>query len=87
VNLNEFFETVLKELEVAVEYENEENEDNGTSWEAVNENPRVFCSVGPTPADALYKMGYQLASEGIEYWTASSVHFDDEGTCYLTIYV
>lgn len=59
---------------------------SGDSYEAVNENPRVFCSSGPTPVDALRAMSDILKSEGIKTWTASSVHFDDE-LHYLTIYV
>jgi len=56
------------------------------SYEAVNENPRVFCSTGTSPAEALYNMADELAINNIEYWTASSTHFDDEGNFYLTIY-
>lgn len=59
---------------------------DGDSYEAVNENPRVFCSSGPTPVDALRAMSDILKTEGIKTWTASSVHFDDE-LHYLTIYV
>lgn len=58
----------------------------GDSYEAVNEKPRVFCSSGPTPVDALRAMSDILKAEGIDTWTASSVHFDDEAH-YLTIYV
>lgn len=59
----------------------------GDSYEAVNEQPRVFCSSGPTPVDALRAMSDILKTEGIKTWTASSVHFDDDGVHYLTIYV
>ena len=57
------------------------------SYEAVNENPRVFCSTGKSPAEALYNMADELAINNIEFWSAASTNFDDEGTCYLTIYV
>lgn len=59
---------------------------DGDSYEAVNEKPRVFCASGPTPVDALRAMSDILRKEGIETWSASSVHFDDEAH-YLTIYV
>ena len=59
---------------------------SGDSYEAVNENPRVFCATGPTPVDALRAMSDILKAEGIDCWTASSVHFDEEGTHYITIY-
>lgn len=59
---------------------------DGDSYEAVNENPRVFCSSGPTPVDALRAMSDILKENKIKTWTASSVHFDDE-LHYLTIYV
>jgi hypothetical protein len=60
---------------------------SGDSYEAVNENPRVFCSNGPTPVDALRAMSDILKENGVKTWTASSVHFDDDRTHYLTIYV
>ena len=60
---------------------------DGDSYEAVNETPRVFCSSGPTPVDALRAMSDLLKAEGITTWSASSVHFDDEGVHYLTIYL
>jgi hypothetical protein len=56
------------------------------SYEAYNENPRVFCSHGPNPSAALKAMAKILKKEDICYWTASSVNFDDDGICYLTIY-
>jgi len=59
---------------------------DGDSYEAVNENPRVFCSHGPTPVDALRAMADILKENGIDTWKASSVHFDEEGTHFLTIY-
>jgi hypothetical protein len=60
---------------------------DGESYEAVNEEPRVFCSSGPTPVDALRAMSDILAKNKIKTWTASSVHFDDDGVHYFTIYV
>jgi hypothetical protein len=60
---------------------------DGDSYEAVNEQPRVFCSSGPSPVDALKAMSDILSKHGIKTWTASSVHFDDDGVHYLTIYV
>lgn len=60
---------------------------DGDSYEAVNENPRVFCSNGPTPVDALRAMSDILKENKVKTWTASSVHFDDDGVHYLTIYV
>lgn len=60
---------------------------DGDSYEAVNEEPRVFCASGPTPVDALRAMSDVLSKNKIKTWTASSVHFDDEGVHYLTIYV
>lgn len=57
------------------------------AWAAVNENPLVFCSCGKTPSAALKAMAKILKENDIQIWSASNVDFDDEGVCYLTIYV
>lgn len=59
---------------------------DGKSYEAVNEEPRVFCAYGPTPADALRAMAELLTKHKITTWSASSVNFDRD-THYLTIYL
>lgn len=57
------------------------------AYEAINENPRVFCSSGKTPQHALSEMAGLLHTNNITSWSAASVNFDDEGTHYLTIYL
>lgn len=61
-------------------------DDSSGAYEADNEQPRVFCSYGTTPAMALYNMGDIIALNGIESWTASAVNIDEDGVCHLTIY-
>ena len=55
-------------------------------WEATAEQPRVFCSAGPTPLAALDAMISILEEAGVDFWKSSSVHVDDDGTHHLTIY-
>lgn len=57
------------------------------AWEAVNENPLVFCSYGKSPSEALDAMSKILRENSVHIWTAANTEFDDEGVCYLTIYV
>lgn len=59
----------------------------GDAYEAIHEHPTVFCSSGPTPADALRAMADLLAKSGVDTWSGASVNFDREGTHYLTIYL
>ena len=57
-------------------------------YEAVNENPRVFCAYAKTPAKALERMATLLRENDIRWLSASSVNYieDDKLFC-VTIYV
>ncbi len=58
------------------------------AYEAIMENPRVFCSYGDTPAKALKRMAKLLENKEIKYFSASDVgYIADEDIHYVTIYV
>lgn len=58
------------------------------AYEAINENPRVFCAYGDTPAQALKRMSKLLESNDIKFFSAAHVGFiAEEHTHYITIYV
>lgn len=57
------------------------------SYEAVNDNPRVFVAFGETPAKALKNMAKILKRNDIVWWNASSVDYiDDDELFYMTVY-
>ncbi len=59
------------------------------AYEAVNENPQVFCAYGRTPAKALRAMSKLLKEHNVDWWSAATVgKIDDEENMYhMTIYI
>ena len=58
------------------------------AYEAVNENPQVFCSYGTTPAKALKAMSKLLKEHNIQWWSAAVVgKIDEDDMYYMTIYI
>jgi hypothetical protein len=58
------------------------------AYEAINEEPRVFCAYGKTPAKALTNMAKLLKKSEIFWMSASHVSYiEEEDLFYITIYV
>ena len=58
------------------------------AYEAINENPRVFCAYGKNPAQAFNKMSKLLKDHNINWLSAAHVGYSEEDNLYyITIYV
>jgi hypothetical protein len=61
------------------------------TYEAVNENPRVFVAYGETPAQVLINMSSILDNNDILWWSSASVQVsefdDDDYKFYMVVYV
>lgn len=59
-----------------------------TAYEAINDNPRVFCAYGKTPVKVLRNMAKLLKENEIEWMSASHVSYlEEEELFYMTLYV
>lgn len=58
------------------------------AYEAIAENPRVFCAYGESPSQALRRMAKLLENKEIKFFSASHVGYvPEEQTYYINIYV
>jgi len=58
------------------------------AYEAIAENPRVFCSYGNTPSQALRRMAKILENKEIKFFSAAHVGYvEEESLHYINIYV
>lgn len=56
-------------------------------WEAVNENPRVFCAVAETPAQAFEEMAEILYDNNVPFVTATTTHHTNENEFTIIVYI
>jgi hypothetical protein len=61
------------------------------TYEAINENPRVFVAYGETPAQVLINMSSIFDKNNIDWWSSATVQVsqfdDDDYKFYMVVYV
>lgn len=57
------------------------------SWEATNENVKVFCVSARTPAEAFARLTLFCAQEKIDHVSALTVtYWDEDGRYFFNLY-